>query len=301
MGYHLRIQKTIEFIETHLDEPLMLRELAELAGFSEFHYHRVFQSMVGDPVMEYVRKRRLAKAAAHVADPERRIVDVALDHGFQTHETFTRAFKRMFGMTPGEYRRRGIRAPSYPKADVLTRRYNPYLGGIRMEYRIVDKPAFKVIGYALETTSEDGQNHREIPAFWQDYLLNRRGDRIPNAVEREHPVNLGICTDFNMETCRFTYLIGREAEHFDNVPSDLVCREFPGAAYAVFTTPKVPPKDFSPTIQETWRLIFDQWFPHSGYEHAGLAEFEWYDERANPETDGTQQMEIYIPVKPRNS
>ncbi|WP_123041848.1 AraC family transcriptional regulator [Cohnella candidum] len=294
MGYHLRIQKTIEFIEGHLDEPLKLAELAEIAGFSEFHYHRVFLSMVGDPVMEYVRKRRLARAARELADPDRRIVDVALDHGFQTHETFTRAFKKMFGMTPGEYRKRDIRTPPYPHANVLQRMYNPYLGGIRMDYRIVDKPAFKWIGYALETTSEEGQNHRDIPAFWQHYISNRLGSRIPNAA---NSAELGICTDFDMETCKFTYLIGMEAERFDNVPEDLVCREFPGVTYAVFTTPKAKPEDFPKTIQATWASIFGEWFPHSGYEHAGAAEFELYDERSNPEVDGFQQMDIYIPIK----
>jgi len=251
--------------------------------------------------MEYVRKRRLARAAEQVADPKRRIIDVALDHGFQSHETFTRAFKRMFGMTPGEYRKQGIRAPTYPRVDVLTPRYNPYLGGIRMEYRLIEKPAFKVVGYALETTSVEGQNLKDIPAFWADYMENGRGRRLLQVIGKEHAPELGICTDFDPETGRFVYLIGMEVDSFDGIPSDLVCREFPGANFAVFTTPKVQPQHFSNSIQETWRVVFNEWFPTSGYEHAGTAEIEWYDERSNPGIDGTPQMDIYIPVKPRKA
>jgi len=297
LSYHQRIQKTIDHIERHLDEPLTLGELADMAGFSDFHYHRVFQSMAGDTVMEYVRKRRLARAACELADPERKIVDVAFEHGFQTHETFTRAFKRMFGMTPANYRKMGIRTPAYPKVDVLQNRYNPYLGGIRMEYRIETKPAFKFIGYALQTTCVDGQNLRDIPAFWQRHIAAEGWRRVPNAIHKDRPVELGICTDMNVDTGEFTYLIGMEAEYFEGVPEDLVCREFPEAEYAVFTTPKATREQFSPTIQATWSAIYGEWFPHSGYEHAGGPEIEWYDERSGPDAGDEQQMDIYLPVK----
>jgi AraC family transcriptional regulator len=300
MGYHKCVQQIIEYIELHLADPLTLHDLAEMAGFSDYHFHRVFQSMVGDPVMEYVRKRRLVRAAHEMADSDKRILDIALDHGFQSHETFTRAFKKMFGFTPGEYRKRGIRTRLYPKANILQRKYNPYLGGIRMDYQIISKPAFKLIGYGIRTSNKDGKNHQDIPAFWARYLKNNDGERIPNEVHRENPVELGICTDFDLEACTFTYLIGKEVEHFENVPQDLVCREFPGANYAVFTTPLVKPEDFSSSIQATWMAIFDEWFPHSGYEHAGAAEFEWYDNRSNPDNEYIQ-MDIYVPVKAKEA
>jgi AraC family transcriptional regulator len=166
-----------------------------------------------------------------------------------------------------------------------------------MEYRIVVKPAFKFIGYALETSTADGRNQREIPAFWQRYIANRGWEQIPNAVRRDTPVELGICADMNMETCTFTYLIGMETESFDNAPDDLVCREFPEAEYAVFTTPKATRAEFVPTIQATWKAIFEEWFPRSGYEHAGTAEIEWYDDRSGPNAGDEQQIDIYIPIR----
>lgn len=81
------------------------------------------------------------------------------------------------------------------------------------------------------------------------------------------------------------------------MPADLVCREFPEARYAVFTTPKVTQDQFVASIQSTWKAIFEEWFPHSGYEHAGGAEFELYDERCNSSKNELIQMDIYIPIK----
>ncbi|MDD9266987.1 effector binding domain-containing protein [Paenibacillus sp. GCM10023248] len=297
--YYGQIQKTLDYIEEHLAGPLSVEVLARVACFSEFHFHRVFQSMVGEAVMDYVRKRRLARAAYQIAHSDQKLIDIAFDHGFQSHENFTRAFKKVFERTPLAYRKQGIATPLYAKVNVLGKKFNPYLGGIRMEYQLVTKSDFKLIGYELRTTCKEGQNHRDIPAFWTTYLQENKGSRIGNRVHEDSPVELGICTDFNMETGELTYIIGMEATSFENVAEDLVCREFPEAHYAVFTTPKVPAEQFSASIQSTWKSIFEEWFPHSGMEHAGGVEFELYDERCHTALHELVQMDIYIPVKPK--
>ncbi|WP_127531347.1 AraC family transcriptional regulator [Paenibacillus kobensis] len=295
--YIEQIQTTIDYAEDHLAEELSLSQLARVAGFSDFHFHRVFLALTGDTIMEYVRKRRLARSAYEVAYSDARVLDIALNTGFNNHETFTRAFKRMFEMAPAEYRKQGIKPPAYGKLNILQLKYNPYLGGIRMEYQIITKPAFKVIGFDLRTTAQEGKNHQEIPAFWQEYIRNEWSSQIQNRLHKEGNVELGICHGFDMATGTFIYTIGAEAEHFDGIDNpNLACHEFGAAEYAVFTTPKVPHDQFSHSIQSTWGTIFSEWFPHSGYEHAGLAEFELYDERSNPELEEIQ-MDIYIPVK----
>ena len=293
--YLAQIQATVDYIETHMSEELSLSRLAAIAMLSDFHFHRIFQFMTGDTVMEYVRKRRLVRSAHQVAHSSDRLLDIALGNGFQNHETFTRAFKRMFDMTPGDYRKRGIATPVYDKLNVLQRNYNSYLGGIQMDYRLETKPAFKVIGYEIQTTGA-GENVKEIPEFWQTYIQNGWSKSIPNRLHSDKVVELGICHRFNMEDGTFYYLIGMEAESFDDVQEGLVCREFGEAEYAVFTTPAVPEGQFLPSIQTTWHAIYNEWFPHSGYEHAGKPEFELYDERCGPGNE-QWQMDIYIPIK----
>ncbi|WP_040950692.1 AraC family transcriptional regulator [Gorillibacterium massiliense] len=297
-GYEKVIGLCVDHIEDNLAEEITLTELADLAGLSSFHFHRVFHAIVGDTVMEYVRKRRLACAAHRVANSDDRLLDIALDLGFGSQETFIRAFRRLFGTTPGEYRKRAIAPPFYPRVNVLERRYNPYLGGIRMDFKLVAKPAIQVLGYSLRTTSVDGQNNREIPEFWQRYIHGGWGARL-----QEHAITnaeYGICGEFDMETSQFSYIIGMEVPEGTKAEDGLVLYTIPAAEYAVFTTPLAPPAEFSNSIQSTWGGIFSEWFPHSGYEHAGTPEFEYYDDRCMNGQEQVQ-MDIYIPVKKKEA
>ncbi|PWK06664.1 AraC family transcriptional regulator [Tumebacillus permanentifrigoris] len=291
MDYHERIQATLAYIEENLDQQITMQELAKVACFSVFHFHRVFVLMVGDTAADYLRKRRLSKAAVALLTTNQRVLDIALEHGFQAHETFARAFKRQFQLTPVEYRKSRISLALQPIV-TLSRISRLHEGGLTMTPTIVTKSAFKLIGYALETNCNEGQNHVEIPAFWQRYMNEKLGDHIPNKLRPD--VELGVCANFQPETGVLTYVIGFEADSFDNVPEGMVCYTIPEATYAVFTTPPASDAEFGQTIQQAWGQAFSEWFPTSGYEHAGTSEFEWYDKRCWSESD--KQMDIYIPI-----
>ena len=293
--YESVIQRVVDEIELRLGEELKFSDLAKLSGFSDFHFHRVFQAVAGLPVMEYVRKRRLARAASRVSRSRDKLLDIALDCGFGTPETFIRAFRKLYGMTPGDYRKSGISPPAYDKLNVLQQRLNPYLGGIRMEFRLVAKPEFNVIGYSIRTRSADGQNNRDIPAFWQRYLQEKMGQNLYELAASN--AEYGICDEFDMDSEEFSYVIGVEAKEGADAPEGTVMRRYPGQTYAVFTTPRVSPDRFTDSIQSTWNAIFSEWFPHSGYEHSGGAEFEYYDERCWQDRNELLEMDIYIPVK----
>jgi AraC family transcriptional regulator len=104
-SYRERIQQVLAHIQHNLDGPLPLDELAGVAHFSPFHFHRVFRGMVGEAVGEHVRRLRLERAARRLQRSERAIIEVALEAGYETHESFTRAFADAFGMPPSEFRR----------------------------------------------------------------------------------------------------------------------------------------------------------------------------------------------------
>lgn len=99
-----QIQQTIEFIEDHLSEEIRIDNLAKMAALSLFYYQRLFSRLVKKPVAEYIKLRRMARATETLLQKEQRILDVALELGFSSHEHFTRTFKDTFGMTPEEYR-----------------------------------------------------------------------------------------------------------------------------------------------------------------------------------------------------
>lgn len=114
-----QIQKTVDYIEEHLSEEIKIEGLAKLAALSQFYYQRLFRRLVKKSVNEYIRLRRLAQASIALRDSERNIVDIALEYGFSCHETFTRAFKETFGMTPYTYRRNPVALNNFGKPQLL--------------------------------------------------------------------------------------------------------------------------------------------------------------------------------------
>ncbi len=243
--------------------------------------------------MGYVRNRRLTRATGQVADSEESLLHIALNHGFSSQETFIRAFRRLYGMTPGQLRRQGIRPIISPKANVMQHHHYVYSGGMTMKHQIVTKPAFDIIGYSIRTTN-DGQNHQDIPAFWQRYIAQQQGKTLqPLAASN---AEYGICDEFDMESGEFSYIIGVEAQEGATPPEGAIRRHYPEQTYAVFTTPAVPHEQFTTAIHQTWQTIFSEWFPESGYEHAAAAEFEYYDERCWSDRTNLPVIDIYIPV-----
>src|SRR5689334_20842577 len=102
--YQQRILDVLVHVQRHLDQELSLDELARVAHFSPYHFHRIFRAMVGESVKEHVRRLRLERAASRLKRTDQPIVRIALDAGYEAHESFTRAFGEMFGVPPARYR-----------------------------------------------------------------------------------------------------------------------------------------------------------------------------------------------------
>lgn len=295
VDYRSCVQCSIDYIEEHLQETIRLDDLAALAGFSPYHYCRVFQYSVGFPVMEYVRKRRMAHAAVELVAGQR-VLDVAVKYGFDTHAGFTKAFRRVLGLTPEHYRRFGTGCiPA--KADLMKLVQYNLFGGVIMQPKIVFRPSCKIAGFELQTAN-DGSNQREIPAFWDRYFAENWCSVLHQELSPVNHDELGICFPVDPETGRFSYVIGVEVNEYDRVPPSLFRGELPAATYAVFTSPPADRADgqFSAAIQGTWQFIWDEWFPSSGYEYAsGAVDFELYDERCAGGTGLV--MDIYVPIQ----
>lgn len=138
-----QIQITVDYIEEHLSAEIRINDLAKLASLSQFYYQRLFSRLVKRPVNEYIKMRRLAKASEALRNRNKRILDIALDFGFSSHETFTRAFKDTFGMTPEEYRANPVRLNSFVKPQLL------------LNYTLVDENVPLVAeGIVLEITRQ---------------------------------------------------------------------------------------------------------------------------------------------------
>jgi AraC family transcriptional regulator len=294
MDYINLIQKTIDYVEDNITKKLTVEELANISGFSTYHYYRVFHNYVGMSVMEYVTKRKLQHSIFNLSNGDK-ILDIALNYGFETHAGFTKAFKKYFGYSPNYYR---IHAPEgFPqKIDLIKLKQNK-VGGIIMEPKIMNRDAFKIVGYKFDTTLKNNAHSKDIPAFWDRCDIEGKEAKLYSTQNTAKHGEYGICFNTNIETDEFSYILGVEVVSFDNALEEMYTLEVPAATYAVFTTPEVDQHDFVSSIKGTWKYILEEWFPNSGYEFDGSKlDFEFYDERCHPWEFEKACMNIYIPI-----
>jgi AraC family transcriptional regulator len=288
MNYFKKISQCIEYIEENLQKELVLQEIARQAGMSLYHCHRIFSALTGYSLKEYIRKRRLSLAAIELVKTKKRIIDIAYEYSYETPESFSRAFRQFFSVNPNLYRRGDYCIELLEKIDIYTIRSSIKPGGKMTEPEIIEKPAFKVMGYVLETNYLNGDNFKEIPKFWDEVMAKGLLQKIPLKIDPD--CCLGICIDFR-EDGKMKYIIGYAVESLDHIPSGQYGITVPAAKYAVFTAKGKMPE----SIQNTVKYIYQDWFPNSEHERANQPEFELYDKKrlANPENG---EVDIYIPL-----
>ncbi|MDP4088865.1 MAG: AraC family transcriptional regulator, partial [Bacillota bacterium] len=279
-----RMVDAINYMETRMEEKFDIEDIARIAYFSAFHFQRMFHMLSGFTVAEYVRNRKLTLAAQELAvSPDVKVIDVALKYGYDSPESFTKAFKKVHGINPSEARKSGASLKAFPRISF----HLSLKGDKDMDYKIVKKDAFKVIGKAIKVTTKDGENLKRIPEFW-DQCYNDGTVKKLCSIDSDRDM-LGICMDFDYANEEFAYMIALENEN-NQEDWGLDIREIPAASWAVFTS--VGPMPHS--IQKVWSRIFEEWFPSSGFEHADAPELEVY-----PPGDGSSQdykCEVWIPV-----
>jgi AraC family transcriptional regulator len=237
----------------------------------------------GITVAEYVRKRRLTLAAQELATSGIKVIDAALKYGYQTPEAFTKAFQKVHGISPSEVRELGKSLKAYPRISFQIQ----IKGEEAMNYRIVDKEAFKVVGVSKGVTTVDGKNLEIIPGFWDECYDKGICKRLSDMAGSMGM--LGICMDFEYEKDMFNYVIAVEKQG-TAVPEGLVEKEIPAATWAIFESVGPMPD----SIQKVWSRIFSEWFPATGYEHADAPEMEVYP--AGDASRDDYKCEVWIPV-----
>lgn len=295
MNYREIMLSSADYIENHLKVDLTVELLAKRANFSPYHYYRLFTFYVGMPVMEYVRLRRLAHAAAELSQ-NRRIIDIAIDYGFETHNGFAKAFRKTYGFSPGEYRKRvSAHRPllSNPLTDVSAQ-----AGLHDPTFRIVEKEAFYVAGFILRSTDMDQARVSQLPALWNEYRVYDYDNKLYALAKPEEHGEYNICfPSGDMEA--FHHVNCVKVKGLDGLDACLYTNQVPAALYAVFTTPPTTSENnaFIRSITRTWEYIYEVWLPNSGYTiDQTKVDFEFYDERCHGDGNTLQSMEIHVPV-----
>lgn len=279
-------------MEDHVKEEITVEEIARQSGYSLYHFCRVFNLCMGVSVMDYVRSRRLALAATELIKG-RKVIDIALEYGFETSSGFTKAFRNSFGYSPTQFK---AKLADNTKAGTTAEG-----GGYIINPVLVKKPAFQVAGYGIKTNITGGTYTKDIASFWINYEGENLESKMYQILNPNMHGEVGLYVPLS-ETGNANYLLGVIVNDFSKVEEDMLTVEVPEAEYAVFTTTPVDStkdeeqKEFAKMIAGTWKYIFEDWFRNSGYVYdEGKLDFEFYDERCHHRKDTV--MDIYIPVR----
>jgi AraC family transcriptional regulator len=285
MDWSERMNAAVDYIEENLEGELDINKAAEMAACSTFHFQRLFFAINSLTPAEYVRRRRLTLAATELSYSDTRVIDVAMKYGYDSPNAFTRAFRQMHGITPQAAREPGVTLTAYPRISF----HIELKGGNDMDYKILKKPAFSIAMKSRKFTTVNGQNFKEIPVWWQEFLaspdcaaLTGLNSNAPGAMTGG--VMLGVCYGA-ADTGEFSYAIavelpdGAGAGKFEKM-------EIPATTWAVFDCTLGKSQEIS--VQ-----IFGEWYMSTGYEHPGTPDMEVY----LPEGEGDDmKCQIWAPV-----
>ena len=258
MEWSDRMNSAIDYIEKNIDDEIKIFEVAKIASCSSYHFQRMFYAIIGITPSEYIRRRRLTLAAKELSVGNEKIIDIALKYGYDSPNSFTRAFRNMHGINPRDVRSTGVRLTAYNRVTFHVQ----IKGGNELEYRIIEKPAFDLIGKQKEFTHENF--FQEAPKFWKEYvqtdeykiltsLNNGKWGQVSEAplMSVYLPTSKG-----NRDT--FLDIFGIEK------PSKMDTKNF-----KEFSIPQATYAEFNCTYQtskKTNQFIYGEWLPSTGFE-----------------------------------
>nr|WP_027409058.1 AraC family transcriptional regulator [Anoxybacillus tepidamans] len=281
------LNEAINYIEENLANDIDFKTVAKLACCSEYYFKRMFSFLAGITVTEYIRRRRLTLAAFELQNPSVKVIDIAVKYGYNSADSFARAFQNLHGITPSEAKMNGRLLKAYPRMSFQL----SIKGGNEMNYRIEEKEAFCIVGIKKRVPIIFNGVNPEIAAMWKS--LDGETINQLKILSNVEPIGL-LSASTNFSEGRMEER--GELDHYIGVattkecPKHFVQLEVPASTWAVFEA--VGP--FPNTLQEVWGRIYAEWFPSANYEPIEGPEILWNEHK--DVTSPTFRSEIWIPV-----
>jgi AraC family transcriptional regulator len=286
MSYEDSMERALVYIEGHLKEDIDLSVIAKEAGYSLYHFHRVFKGIIGDSIKDYIRKRRITEAAKELVYTNKSIIEIGVEYGYESREAFSRAFEKVYGRNPSEVRRNNLLYFIREPIDFNYMMFQLKLmkEGLTPLYRRF--PERYVVGKKRKMKM-DGSNLQDIPLMWRKWNADRESQKI---TERKYDDEImGICIFSQGDN--FDYMIGHEVKNIENVPEGMVLHKLEPSLYAVFRS--VGP--ITESVQKTWDYIYSVWLNQSEYRQNG-DDIEYYYNN-----QGELIADLYLPIMKNTS
>lgn len=278
-----RLNMAMQYIEKHLDGEIELEKVAQIACCSPFHFQRMFSYIADVPLSEYVRRRRMTKAARELQSPGAKVVDIALKYGYNSPTAFNRAFHSVHGVAPSAAKEKGVRLKSYqPVSFRITIK-----GEAEMNYRIEEKPAFQIIGVKRHYSTKGGKQLQQIPKMWDKANSDGTTEKLCSLMDGTQPEGvLGVCADGDGK--EFDYYIAVASNK--PVPQGFVSYMVPAQTWAIFECTGPMPQ----ALQQLQQRIVTEWLPNSNYRYANAPDIEVYGN--GDITSEDYKSEVWLPI-----
>ena len=273
-GWVEGFQESINYIEQNLSDELDIKDIADKAALSPFYYQRIFGALCGMTVGEYIRARRMTLAAQELFGSDTKVIDVALKYGYDSPDSFTKAFQRFHGITPSQAREAGAGLRSFAPLHIRI----TLEGGKMLDYRITEKAPFTIVGFKRRFNAET--SYQEIPKFWNEWMSDMKGLKGM----------FGVCLD--MDGKDFDYWIADLYAPWEDIPEGCETYQIPGSLWAQFRCKGPLPE----SLQSVNTQIWSEWLPSlKGYELAGNYSIEVYMPPADDPADTLSY--IWVPLR----
>jgi AraC family transcriptional regulator len=285
------MNNALAYIEEHLTEDIDYNEISKIAYCSEYHFKRMFSYLAGISLSEYIRRRRLTLAALDLKDRDLRIIDVAVKYGYSSADSFSRAFQSIHGILPSEARGENKQLKAYPRMTFQL----SIKGGSEMNYRIVEKEPFKLVGFKKRVPIIFEGVNLEIAKMTE--LLTLEVIEKLKALSNMEPTGI-VSASANFSEGRMEekgeldHYIGVATSSDETGGFDVL--EIDAGMWAIFESIG----SFPEALQNVWGRIYSEWFPSSGYEAVEGPEILWNESQ---DTENPRyRSEIWIPVKKKH-
>lgn len=282
------MNRALDYIEETLHEKTDYEKIAQSACCSSYHFQRMFTFMTGLTLSEYIRRRKMSLAAYDLSYGNMKIIDIALNYGYESAEAFTRAFKSLHQITPSQARQQGAVLKTFP---MIT--FQITVKGVQsMDYQIIDKEAFQIYGKELIVDSANGKDLSDIPGFWLDSLENGTCEALSKSAGYPTTVN-AACSYRNLSGTLYPYMLCVIKTPLSDTTGYTVV-DVPKATWVIFKTELHSMADTSKALHELNKRIYTEWLPNTQYQLAEGCNFEMY----YSDHQGNFYEEHWIQLKP---
>ena len=288
MDWLTGIQRAINYAEENLTEEISYAEVAKRANCSSFYFQKLFNILCGITLGEYIRNRRLTLAGNELSKSDCKVIDVALKYGYESPESFTRAFSKFHGITPTEAKKDGTKLKYFFPLTVKI----ALTGGDLINYKIVEGHAFDIIEKLEVQSNENNESVRTIQEFWRRSEEDGTLDELFLGSCDKSAI-FGICYANFARFKYFDYSIAAKWDENTPVPRGFRRSRIPKRTWAVFECKGPIPE----AMEREWQRVVTEFFPTSSYEPTYEMDIELYP--VGDRKDPDYRSEIWVPVKKR--